>query len=132
MLTGCGGGRPPQVVDAAQIGDTFRWKGENVATSEVAGVLSMCEDVDQANVYGVSLPHRDGRIGMAAVVFKTPTPDLKRLAEIVMKECSEGGAEVVTLAQAAVVRATCIHPRRRRHRDDDYIQASEGGERRGL
>lgn len=51
-----------------RIGDTFRWKGENVATSEVAEVLSVCPGVLEANVYGVKLPGSDGRVGMAALV----------------------------------------------------------------
>jgi fatty-acyl-CoA synthase len=51
-----------------RIGDTFRWKGENVATSEVAEVLSACVGVDEANVYGVEVPGADGRAGMAALV----------------------------------------------------------------
>jgi fatty-acyl-CoA synthase len=51
-----------------RIGDTFRWKGENVATSEVAEVLSMARGVREANVYGVEVPGHDGRAGMAALV----------------------------------------------------------------
>jgi fatty-acyl-CoA synthase len=51
-----------------RIGDTFRWKGENVATSEVAEVLSVAEGVREANVYGVSVPGQEGRAGMAALV----------------------------------------------------------------
>ncbi len=51
-----------------RIGDTFRWKGENVATSEVAEVLSTAPGVQEANVYGVQVPGHDGRAGMAAVV----------------------------------------------------------------
>jgi fatty-acyl-CoA synthase len=51
-----------------RIGDTFRWKGENVATSEVAEVLSRCPGVREANVYGVSVPGQDGRAGMVALV----------------------------------------------------------------
>jgi fatty-acyl-CoA synthase len=51
-----------------RIGDTFRWKGENVATSEVAEVLSAFDGVAEANVYGVSVPGSDGRAGMAALV----------------------------------------------------------------
>jgi fatty-acyl-CoA synthase len=50
-----------------RIGDTFRWKGENVSTTEVAEVLSRCPGVAEANVYGVKIDHHDGRAGMAAI-----------------------------------------------------------------
>jgi fatty-acyl-CoA synthase len=51
-----------------RIGDTFRWKGENVATSEVAEALCAFPGIAQANVYGVTIPGADGRAGMAAIV----------------------------------------------------------------
>jgi fatty-acyl-CoA synthase len=50
-----------------RIGDTFRWKGENVATLEVAEALSSCPGVQDVVVYGVSIPGADGRAGMAAL-----------------------------------------------------------------
>eukprot|EP01094_Clydonella_sp_ATCC50884_P025896 TRINITY_DN6962_c0_g1_i2.p1 TRINITY_DN6962_c0_g1~~TRINITY_DN6962_c0_g1_i2.p1 ORF type:complete len:596 (+),score=184.67 TRINITY_DN6962_c0_g1_i2:38-1789(+) len=50
-----------------RIGDTFRWKGENVSTNEVAEILSAIDGVVEANVYGVAIPGRDGRAGMVAL-----------------------------------------------------------------
>ncbi|XP_078594297.1 long-chain fatty acid transport protein 2-like [Branchiostoma floridae x Branchiostoma japonicum] len=51
-----------------RLGDTYRWKGENVATTDVAEVLHDIEGVQEANVYGVTVPGHDGRAGMAAIV----------------------------------------------------------------
>ncbi|KAK3570914.1 hypothetical protein QTP86_030450 [Hemibagrus guttatus] len=53
-----------------RIGDTFRWKGENVATTEVADILTMVDFIEEANVYGVKVPGHEGRIGMAAIKLK--------------------------------------------------------------
>jgi fatty-acyl-CoA synthase len=50
-----------------RIGDTFRWKGENVSTTEVAGVINQFPGIHDANVYGVSIPGHDGRAGMVAI-----------------------------------------------------------------
>lgn len=50
-----------------RLGDTFRWKGENVSTAEVGEVLGSFPGVVEANVYGVQLPNHDGRAGAAAI-----------------------------------------------------------------
>jgi fatty-acyl-CoA synthase len=57
-----------------RIGDTFRWKGENVSTSEVEQVICSFPGVLQAGVYGVLVPHADGRAGMAAIVAAAELP----------------------------------------------------------
>ncbi|MGE0740151.1 MAG: long-chain-acyl-CoA synthetase [Hyphomonadaceae bacterium] len=57
-----------------RIGDTFRWKGENVSTTEVAEALLRYPGITEANVYGVHVGALDGRAGMAAI---TPDADFK-------------------------------------------------------
>jgi fatty-acyl-CoA synthase len=51
-----------------RVGDTFRWKGENVATSEVNEAVMECPGVVDATTYGVTIAGFDGRAGMVAIV----------------------------------------------------------------
>jgi fatty-acyl-CoA synthase len=51
-----------------RIGDTFRWKGENVSTTEVEQVICAFAGIKDASIYGVTVPGSDGRAGMAALV----------------------------------------------------------------
>src|SRR5690606_23151103 len=72
------------VAFADRLGDTFRWKGENVATTEVESILMEFDDIEHAVVYGVEIPHTVGRAGMAAVTLKpgaTPRSEERRVAE---------------------------------------------------
>lgn len=52
-----------------RVGDTFRWKGENVSTEQVASVLNQLPFVATCAVYGVRVPGHEGRAGMAALVL---------------------------------------------------------------
>lgn len=72
-----------------RLGDTFRWKSENVSTSEVAEVMGSYPAVHEANVYGVALPNHDGRAGCAALTLtqqiesgKTSGPALEPSREL--------------------------------------------------
>lgn len=55
-----------------RVGDTFRWKGENVSTSEVSEAICAFPGVKEAIVYGVEIPGTDGRAGMAALAIDGP------------------------------------------------------------
>lgn len=54
-----------------RIGDTYRWKSENVSTTEVADAFADLDGVESVTVYGVQVPGTEGRAGMAAVVMQT-------------------------------------------------------------
>ena len=65
-----------------RIGDTFRWKGENVATTEVAAALTGKAGIAEACVFGVAIPGTDGRAGMAVITGKLDAPALDLTAEL--------------------------------------------------
>ncbi|CEP13847.1 hypothetical protein [Parasitella parasitica] len=70
-----------------RVGDTFRWKSENVATTEVAQALGVYPGIGEANVYGTQVPNHDGRAGMAAIVLKEgSTLDFKELYQYLRKK----------------------------------------------
>ncbi|XP_042250756.1 long-chain fatty acid transport protein 6 [Thunnus albacares] len=70
-----------------RVGDTFRWKGENVATTEVAETLGLVDFIQEVNVYGVEIPGHEGRAGMAAVIVRQGlTFDGNKLFEHVVRD----------------------------------------------
>ena len=62
-----------------RVGDTFRWKGENVATAEVEAVLNRFPGVQESTVYGISRRNVDGKPGMAAIACDPNSLDISGL-----------------------------------------------------
>lgn len=81
-----------------RIGDTFRWKGENMSTmvisfviwlmsQEVTTAITGYEGIDDASVYGVALPDDDGQAGCAAVILSSTQPPSRNLFDAFTKYC---------------------------------------------
>ncbi|ANF80940.1 long-chain-acyl-CoA synthetase [Acinetobacter sp. NCu2D-2] len=101
------GFRHAQFVD--RLGDTFRWKGENVSTTEVENMVSEYEKILEAVVYGVEIPNTNGRAGMAAITLKPNTElddnDLKQMVSC-FKQCLPAYAVPVFLRVQKQVETT--------------------------
>ncbi len=101
------GFRHAQFVD--RLGDTFRWKGENVSTTQVENMLTEYDKIVEAVVYGVEIPNTNGRAGMAAITLKPDTQlddtDLKKMVAC-FKQCLPAYAVPVFLRVQKQVETT--------------------------
>jgi acyl-CoA synthetase (AMP-forming)/AMP-acid ligase II len=73
-----------------RVGDTFRWKSENVSTAEVSQTMGTHPQVHEANVYGVALPNHDGRAGCAALVVAGDQSMSEQLAKDLYSHARKG------------------------------------------
>ncbi|KAI1613944.1 putative bifunctional fatty acid transporter/acyl-CoA synthetase [Exophiala viscosa] len=68
-----------------RLGDTFRWRSENVSTAEVAQIIGEHPQILEANVYGVAIPNHDGRAGCVAVLLREVTGNESPISERVLE-----------------------------------------------
>ena len=96
------GYRHYQFVD--RMGDTFRWKSENVSTTEVGEIINGHLQVQICNVYGVEVANADGRAGMAALVLEPGTGclDLEDFSDYVNRELPAYARPVFLRLQADI------------------------------
>jgi fatty-acyl-CoA synthase len=119
-----------------RVGDSFRWKGENVSTAEVAEAIAAYEGVRDVSVYGVDIPGRDGRAGMAAIVPDAAFDLAGLYAHLAARLPTYARPVFVRLAPELAVTETFKHRKRelagegfdpRRTRRDPVFFASPGG-----
>jgi fatty-acyl-CoA synthase len=96
-----------------RIGDTFRWKGENVATSEVAAAITAFAGIIDVNVYGVALPGADGRAGMAELVCVRPI-DLAAFRDHLAQRLPRYAHPVLLRMQSAIDVTSTFKPMKNR------------------
>ena len=94
-----------------RVGETYRWKGENVSTTEVAAVIAACPGVADAAVYGVCVPSSEGRAGMAAVVV-APDFDLNELRRALVARLPDYARPLFIRVVTAIERTGTINLRK--------------------
>jgi fatty-acyl-CoA synthase len=102
-----------------RIGDTFRWKGENVSTMEVAETISACPGVIEAIVYGVAVPGAEGRAGMAAVVVGEGF-DLGAFRAALSQSMPEYARPLFVRIRQAIEATATFKPKKRHLMDEGY------------
>ena len=124
------GFRHAQFVD--RLGDTFRWKGENVSTTEVENMVSEYEKIAEAVVYGVEIPNTNGRAGMAAITLTDGAElndnDLTEMVSV-FKKCLPAYAIPVFIRVQAKVETTGTFKYQKNKLKEDAFDPSKTDER---
>jgi fatty-acyl-CoA synthase len=105
-----------------RVGDTFRWKGENVSTTEVADTISAYPGVSEATVYGVEIPGMEGRVGMAAVVVSQDF-DMIAFRQHLTKRLPEYARPMFLRVRAAIEMTATFKPKKQELSRDGYNPA---------
>ncbi|MFA2948373.1 long-chain-acyl-CoA synthetase [Acinetobacter pittii] len=124
------GFRHAQFVD--RLGDTFRWKGENVSTTEVENMVCEYDKIAEAVVYGVEIPNTNGRAGMAAITLadgaELNDTDLTEMVTV-FKKCLPAYAVPVFLRIQAKVETTGTFKYQKNKLMEDAFNPSKTSER---
>uniref|UniRef100_A0A0X3NLB8 Long-chain-fatty-acid--CoA ligase n=1 Tax=Schistocephalus solidus TaxID=70667 RepID=A0A0X3NLB8_SCHSO len=84
-----------------RLGDTFRWRGENVSTTEVENIVSPVINFADCAVYGVEVPHNEGRAGMLSLVSNPISRKRTNSIKVADGGCGDGDADVSPAEQLA-------------------------------
>lgn len=124
------GFRHAQFVD--RLGDTFRWKGENVSTTEVENMVCEYHKIAEAVVYGVEIPNTNGRAGMAAITLvdgeELNEADLSAMVNV-FKKCLPSYAIPVFLRVQAKVETTGTFKYQKNKLKEDAFNPAKTSER---
>ena len=124
------GFRHAQLVD--RLGDTFRWKGENVSTTEVENMVCEYHKIAEAVVYGVEIPNTNGRAGMAAITLvdgeELNEADLSAMVNV-FKKCLPSYAIPVFLRVQAKVETTGTFKYQKNKLKEDAFNPAKTSER---
>ncbi len=111
-----------------RIGDTFRWKGENVATQQVAETLNRCPGIAESSVYGVAVEGADGRAGMAALVLADGASfDPDRFYEHVRGELPAYARPLFVRLSTAIETTGTLKQRKGDYRAEGFDPGTVGG-----
>ncbi|BBX72507.1 long-chain-acyl-CoA synthetase [Mycobacterium shinjukuense] len=104
-----------------RLGDTFRWKGENVATTQVEAALAADAAVEECTVYGVEIPRTGGRAGMAAVKLRDGAEfDGRALARAVYRQLPGYALPLFVRVVPAMAHTTTFKSRKVELREQAY------------